>query len=84
MSCSFSSSFKQQQVLVEGIIKTNIDRLKTKDWDELKEQIITKFMDIDFTKLIEDYQPCDEDNLYVSESELIEIMDTYTFISYLD
>lgn len=67
----------KQQVV--GIIKTNIASLQTKDWDDLSEQIIFNFLGIDFMKLINDYQPCDENDLYVSESDLMEIMDTFTF-----
>ena len=70
---------KGLKLQVVGIIKTNIASLQTKDWDDLREQIIFNFLGIDFMKLIKDYQPCDENDLYVSESDLMEIMDTFTF-----
>ena len=46
----------------------------------MREQIIFNLLDIDFTKLIQDYEPCSsKDDLYISESELLEMIDTFTF-----
>lgn len=69
--------YKQQ--LTESI-KAIIHSLETKDWCDLREQIIFNLLDIDFTKLIQYYEPCNsKDDLYISESELMDILDTFTF-----
>ena len=70
--------YKQQ--LTESI-KAIIHSLETtKSWCDLREQIIFNLLDIDFTKLIQDYEPCSsKDDLYISESELMDILDTFTF-----
>ena len=69
--------YKQQ---LTEIIRAIIVSLKTNDWDDLREQIIFNLLDIDFTKLIQDYEPCtSKDDLYISESELLEMIDTFTF-----
>jgi hypothetical protein len=69
-----------KQQIIE-IIKATIHSLETEDWSDLREQIITNFLEIDFMKLIQDYKPCssNENDLYLSESELMDILDTFTF-----
>ena len=61
------------------IIKANIDSLETKNWDDFMEQVIFNFLEIDFTSLIQDYQPCSENDLYLSEFQLMETIGVFTF-----
>ena len=70
--------FKEQ---LTEMIKANIVSLETKSsWDDLREKIIFNLLEIDFTKLIQHYKPCESENdLYISKSELLEMMDTFTF-----
>ena len=56
-------SFTNQ--LIE-IIQSNITSVTSENWDDVCEEIISNFLELDFKTLIDDYQPC----IYISEQEL--------------
>jgi len=59
-------SFTEQII---DIIQQNIVSVETKNWSDASEEIISNLLELDFNRMIDNYQPC-TDPLYISKQEL--------------
>jgi hypothetical protein len=60
--------------LIIDIIQKSIISVEVTDWDDASEEIISNLLSLDFCKLIENYQPCTDDELYVDKDQLKSII----------